>query len=56
MEPRDCRPRADVLERRARYWDNRFEIEAREFATDNLYRFRAFLRPSGGQPSSASRW
>jgi hypothetical protein len=25
------------------YWDNRFEIEAREFATDNLYRFRAAL-------------
>ncbi len=34
------------------YWDNRFEIEAREFADDNLYRFRALLR---GQPSSASR-
>jgi hypothetical protein len=28
------------------YWDNRFEIEAREFATDNLYRFRALLRRS----------
>ena len=26
------------------YWDNRFEIEAREFAADNLYRFRALLR------------
>lgn len=25
------------------YWDNRFEIEAREFAADNLYRFRAML-------------
>lgn len=25
------------------YWDNRFEIEAREFATDNLFRFRALL-------------
>jgi hypothetical protein len=25
------------------YWDNRFEIEAREFAADNLYRFRAAL-------------
>jgi len=25
------------------YWDNRFEIEAREFAADNLYRFRALL-------------
>ena len=25
------------------YWDNRFEIEAREFAQLNLYRFRALL-------------
>jgi hypothetical protein len=25
------------------YWDNQFEIEAREFAADNLYRFRALL-------------
>ena len=25
------------------YWDNRFEIEAREFAADNLYRFRALF-------------
>ncbi len=25
------------------YWDNRFEIAAREFAEDNLYRFRALL-------------
>jgi hypothetical protein len=36
------------------YWDNRFEIEAREFASDNLYRFRALLRQAN-QPSSASR-
>ncbi len=28
------------------YWDNRFEIEAREFAEDNLYRFRALLTRS----------
>jgi hypothetical protein len=28
------------------YWDNRFEIEAREFAADNLYRFRALLTRS----------
>jgi hypothetical protein len=36
------------------YVDNRFEIEAREFAEDHQYRFRALLsrRP---QPSSASR-
>jgi hypothetical protein len=25
------------------YWDNRYEIEAREFASDNVYRFRAML-------------
>lgn len=25
------------------YWDNRFEVEAREFAEDNLHRFRALL-------------
>jgi hypothetical protein len=25
------------------YRDNRFEVEAREFAADNLYRFRALL-------------
>jgi hypothetical protein len=29
------------------YWDNRFEIEAREFAEDNLYRFRALLSRHG---------
>ena len=28
------------------YWDNRFEIEAREFTADNLYRFRAMLTRS----------
>ena len=39
------------------YWDNRFEIEAREFAADNLYRFRALLtRGLPNQPSNASRW
>jgi hypothetical protein len=36
------------------YWDNRFEIEAREFASDNLYRFRALLS-RGLQPSRLSR-
>jgi hypothetical protein len=25
------------------YWDNRFEVEAREFAQSNLYRFRMLL-------------
>ena len=31
------------------YWDNRFEVEAREFAADNLYRFRALLARRGPQ-------
>ncbi len=29
------------------YWDNRFEIEAREFTEDNLHRFRALLARNG---------
>jgi hypothetical protein len=42
------------------YWDNRFEVEAREFAADHLYRFRALLTrnlapPASNQPSNASR-
>jgi hypothetical protein len=32
------------------YWDNRFEVEAREFAEDNHYRFRAML--TRGSPQS----
>jgi uncharacterized protein DUF4157 len=32
------------------YWDNRFEVEARQFADANVARLRALL-----QPSSASR-
>jgi hypothetical protein len=43
------------------YWDNRFEIEAREFADDHLHRFRALLarnqaelrQQSGGQTRNA---
>ena len=35
------------------YWDNRFEIEAREFAADHLYRFRALLsRHQGNTPAA----
>lgn len=46
-EPRVLTSLRYVLEwMRRGYWDNRFEIEAREFAEDNLYRFRALLRPS----------
>jgi hypothetical protein len=41
------------------YWDNRFEVEAREFAEDSLYRFRAMLAraspQSGGSPQSTVR-
>ena len=33
------------------YWDNRFEIEAREFAEDHRHRYRALLaRHEAGQP------
>jgi hypothetical protein len=35
------------------YWDNRFEIEAREFAEDNAYRFRALLSRSPQQSFAA---
>jgi len=34
------------------YWDNRFEIEAREFAADNLFRFRALLSQQRGGGSA----
>jgi Domain of unknown function (DUF4157) len=37
------------------YWDNRFEIEAREFAEDNLYRFRALLTRNLGEHAHPSR-
>jgi hypothetical protein len=36
------------------YWDNRFEIEAREFADLNLYRFRSLLARMGPRDGSAS--
>ena len=35
------------------YWDNRFEIEAREFAEDHVYRFRAMLSRSPQQSFAA---
>jgi hypothetical protein len=37
------------------YWDNRFEVEAREFADDNLYRFRALLARHGGSDRGSAR-
>lgn len=36
------------------YWDNRFEIEARAFARDNLHRYRMLLARHD-HPSSFSR-
>ena len=30
------------------YWDNRYEIAAREFAEDNLHRYRALLSQRSG--------
>ena len=43
-EPRELTVTRYVLEwLRRGYWDNRYEIEAREFATDQLHRFRAML-------------
>src|SRR4029453_13236401 len=46
-EPGLLTTRRYVLEwLRRGYWDNRFEIEAREFAADNAYRFRALLTRS----------
>lgn len=29
---------------RCGYWENRFEVEARRFAAENLHRFRALVR------------
>lgn len=34
------------------YWDNRFEVEAREFTEDNLHRFRALLSRARSPGSS----
>lgn len=39
------------------YWDNRFEIEARQFAAEHLHRFRALLarHEAAAQPRMLSR-
>ena len=43
-EPRELTVTRYVIEwLRRGYWDNRYEIEAREFAADQLHRFRAML-------------
>jgi len=57
-EPRTLTVRRYLLEwLRHGYWNNRFEIEAREFAAANLSRLQALLlkRQAPDQPSSASR-
>ncbi len=62
---RQWRPRELTVTRyltellRRGYWDNRFEVEAREFVDDHLHRFRALLsRHDGayqsGDPGGAS--
>ena len=49
-ETRELSVRRYLLESfRRGYWDNGFEIAAREFATDNLYRFRALLSQQGNR-------
>jgi hypothetical protein len=52
-EPRELTVTRYVLEWfRRGYWDNRYEIEAREFAADQLHRFRAMLsRYEAGESS-----
>jgi hypothetical protein len=37
------------------YWDNRFEIAAREFADDENYRFRALLARNRAQQGNGTR-
>lgn len=51
-EPRRLTTFGYVLEwLRRGYWDNRFEIEAREFAADTRHRFQALLsQHQGGSP------
>jgi hypothetical protein len=55
---RQWRPRELTVTRyltellRRGYWDNRFEVEAREFVDDHLHRFRALLSRHGGAPQS----
>jgi hypothetical protein len=46
-EPRLLTSRRYVLEwLRHGYWSNRFEVEARQFTADNLYKFRLLLTRS----------
>jgi len=56
-EPRELTVTRYVIEWfRRGYWDNRYEIEAREFAADQLHRFRAMLsRYEDGESPRAER-
>src|SRR6476646_6169322 len=46
-EPRLLTRRRYVMEwLRHGYWSNRFEVEARQFTADNIYRFRLLLTQS----------
>lgn len=54
-EPRELSVWRYLLEWfRRGYWDNRFEVEAREFTTDNLHRFRAWLAQDRARPGKAA--
>jgi Domain of unknown function (DUF4157) len=48
-------PRYVIESARRGYWNNRFEIEAREFADIHRDRLRAMLSGEPDQPRSASR-
>ena len=36
------------------YWDNRFEVEAREFTEDHVHRFRAWLAQDRSRPGGSA--
>ena len=48
-------PRYVIESARRGYWNNRFEVEAREFADTHRDRLRAMLSGEPDQPRSASR-
>ncbi len=54
-EPRELSVSGYLVECfRRGYWDNRFEIAAREFTDDNLYRFRALLAQARSRDSGTA--
>jgi hypothetical protein len=55
-EPRELSVWKYLIETfRRGYWDNRFEIAAREFADDENYRFRALLAQHRAREESGTR-